>query len=156
MPACKGRNMAGPIKPNETVTFGKTGSIKEFDPYGFDLSEYSLSWTQEDVAGFSVIIGSMPPDAILRLHVAVMPFIQAGHINRQQFFVFVNGIYVGFRTLAVYQEVEFVLPRHVLSPRGLRVEFVIPTASSPKSLGISQDVRKLGIALSGVSFALQK
>jgi hypothetical protein len=44
----------------------------------------------------------------------------------------------------------------MLSPRGLRFEFVIPTASSPKSLGISQDIRKLGIAISEISIAVRK
>jgi hypothetical protein len=148
--------MAGSVKLNEPVTFGKAGSIRSMEPYGFDLNEPGLSWTQEEVAGFSVMIGALPPDAILRLRIAASPFIQTGHIDRQQFFVFINGIFVGFRTLAGYDDVEFLVPRNVVAPRGLRVEFVMPTAASPKSLGISQDVRKLGIAISGLSFALQK
>jgi hypothetical protein len=142
---------------NEIVTFGRNGNIKDMDPYGLDLSEQSYSWTQEEVAGFSIMFGSsMPIDAALRLHVAARPFIQASHIDRQQFFVFVNGLYVGFRTLVVAAEIEFILPRNTQSPRGLRIEFVIPTASSPKSAGISQDIRKLGIALEKLRLVLQK
>lgn len=145
------------LKLNEAVTFGKSGSIREMDPYGFDLSEPSISWTQDEVAGFSVALGgTVPLDAVLRLNISGRPFIQADHIERQQFFVFINGLYVGFKTLTTAAETQFVLPRNVLSPRGIRVEFVIPTASSPKSLGISEDIRKLGIAISAVSLALQK
>ena len=145
--------MVGLIKLNENVTFGKTGSIRAMEPYGFDLSEQSISWTQEEVAGFSVMVGSVPPDSALRFNIGATPFIHAGCVDRQQFFVFINGLYVGFRTLTVAEKVDLVLPRNLLSPRGLRVEFVIPTALSPKSLGISDDVRRLGIAISEVSLS---
>jgi len=126
------------------------------DPYGFDLSEISYSWTQNETAGFSVMVASVPPDAALHLHVNARPFTQAGHMDRQQFFVFINGLFVGFRTLTKDEVSEFPVPRNLLSPRGLRIEFVIPTALSPKSLGISQDIRKLGIAISEVSFVVNK
>jgi hypothetical protein len=145
------------LKLNEAVTFGKNGSIREMDPSGFDLSEPGMSWTQDEVAGFSVTLGgTVPLDAMLRLNIHGRPFIQPERIERQQFFVFLNGLFVGFRTLTAAAEIQFPLPRNVLSPRGVRVEFVIPTASSPKSLGLSEDIRKLGIALSSVSLALQK
>jgi hypothetical protein len=126
------------------------------EPYGFDLSELNHSWTQNEMAGFSVMMGSVPPDAHLHLHVNARPFTQAGHVDRQQFFVYLNGLFVGFRTLTKDELSEFPVPRNVLSPRGLRIEFVIPTALSPKSLGISQDIRKLGIAISDVSFVVNK
>jgi len=125
------------------------------DSYGFDLSENGLSWTKSEVAGFSVMLGAVPPDSVLSLRVAAQPFIKADQILRQHFFVFINGTYIGFRILETYEDLEFVLPRNVLSTRGMRLEFVIPTASSPKSVGVSQDVRKLGIAISGVSFTLR-
>jgi len=145
------------LKLNEAVTFGKDGSIREMDPYGFDLSEPGMSWTQDEVAGFSVTLGgTVPLDAMLRLNITGRPFIQLERIERQQFFVFINGLFVGFRTLTTAAEVHFPLPRNALSPRGVRVEFVIPTASSPKSLGLSEDIRRLGIALSSVSLTLQK
>ena len=145
------------LKLNEAVTFGKSGSIREMEPYGFDLGEAGISWTQDEVAGFSVGLGgTVPIDAMLRLNVSGRPFIQPGHIERQQFFVFINGLYVGFRTLTAAAEAQMTLPRNVLSPRGVRIEFVIPTAASPKSLGISEDIRKLGIAITSVSLSLQK
>jgi len=145
------------VKLNEVVTFGKSGSVAEMEPYGFDLSEPGHSWTRDEVAGFSLSLGgTVPLDTAIRLHITARPFIQPGHVERQQFFVFVNGLHVGFRTVTAATDVQFVLPRNALSPRSTRVEFVIPTALSPKSLGISQDVRRLGIALSAVSFNSQK
>ncbi len=148
--------MTASLKINENVSFGKGGNIREMEPYGFDLSEQGISWTVEQAAGFSVMVGSVPTDVGLRFHAGITPFIHPGQVDQQQFFVFINGIYVGFRTLDSAAKVDFALPRNVLSPRGVRVEFVIPTASAPKGLGISQDIRKLGIAVSEVSFALQK
>jgi hypothetical protein len=102
------------------------------------------------------MMGSVPPDASLRLHINARPFTQPGHIERQQFFLFVNGLFIGLRNLTVAEVVEFALPRNALSPRGLRFEFAIPTALSPKNLGISQDIRKLGIAISDLALVIQK
>jgi hypothetical protein len=148
--------MAAPLRLNENISFGKNGSVRDMDPYGFDLSEQGMSWTQEEVAGFSAVLGTVPPDPLLRFHVGATPFINAGHIERQQFFLFINGFYVGFRTLTTAEKVEFALPRNVLSARGLRIELVIPTATSPKTLGISNDIRKLGIAVSEMSLTIAK
>jgi hypothetical protein len=148
--------MAAPLKLSEAITFGKSGKIRELDPYGFDLSENSMSWTQEEVAGFSATMAALPSEPVLRLVIGATPFTYSGHVAQQQFFLFLNGLYIGFRTLAVAEKVEFILPRNVISARGLRFELVIPTAASPKSLGISNDVRKLGIAVSEIILTVQK
>ena len=103
--------MAGSIKLNENLTFGKTGRIREMDPHGFDLSEPSISWTKDETAGLTVIPTAVPPDASLRMTVGATPFIHPGHANRQQFFVFINGRYIGFKTLAVAEKINFTLPR---------------------------------------------
>src|ERR1700683_1246989 len=142
--------MAAPLKLSDAITFGRSGQIRGLDPYGFDLSEDSMSWTQEEVAGFSASMAALPSEPVLRLVIGATPFIYAGHVARQQFFLFINGLYIGFRTLTVPEKVEFILPRNVVTARGLRFELVIPTAASPKSLGISNDVRKLGIAVSEI------
>lgn len=145
--------MESPGKVLATVTFGKNGSVRKMQPYGFDLSEPTISWTQEEAAGFVLMIEALPPDQVVRLDIDAKPFIQAGRVDRQQLFVFINGLYVGFRTLAVAERVQFALQRSVLSPRGMRIEFVLPTASAPKSLGTGSDVRKLGIAISEVALS---
>jgi hypothetical protein len=69
---------------------------------------------------------------------------------------FANGLYAGFRTLVVAAQMKFLLPENPFSTRGLRIEFVIPTASSLKSAGISRDIRKLGIALEKLRLMSQK
>jgi hypothetical protein len=51
---------------------------------------------------------------------------------------------------------KFRLPGNPFSTRGLRIEFVIPAASSLKSAGISRDIRKLGIALEKLRLMSQK
>lgn len=138
--------MPGTAKLNKTITFGKDGKIRELDAYRFDMSEPSISCSQDEVAGFSFAMFALPPESGLRIIAGATPFIHAGHVSQQQFFIFVSGLYIGFRTLVVARKIDFVLPRNSMSPRGLRVEFVIPTAVSPKRLGISHDVCKLGIA----------
>jgi hypothetical protein len=148
--------MAAAIRLNELITFGKAGRIKELDPFGFDLSEAGICWTQEEVAGFTVQLNAPPAEAQLKIILNVTPFTKDGQVSQQQLFIFINGLFVGFRTILSSEKLEFPLPRNVLSPRGMRVEFAIPTASSPKALGLSQDIRKLGVAISEFSIKDQK
>ncbi len=148
--------MAGALRLNEALTFGKSGKVKDLDPYGFDLNEPSMSWTKDEVAGFTLSSLTVPPDQTLRLVVGATPFVHPELVLRQEFFVFINGLFVTFRSLSNAEKVNVPLPRSVISPRGMRFEFVIPTASSPKSLGLSDDVRKLGIALSDITIIAEK
>jgi hypothetical protein len=147
--------MPNNLKLNEVVTFGKKGTIQRLEPFGFDLSEELLSWTIEDMAGFSFAIeGALDPN--LRLKITAQPFVDQKKLVQQQFFVYLNGIMVGFCSLTGYQTMEFAVPRSAISTRGCRITFVIPTATSPKTLGLSADRRKLGIALSSVALITAK
>lgn len=148
--------MAGALRINEALTFGKNGKIKELDPYGFDLSEPSLSWTKEEVAGFTLSSLTVPPDQMLRMVIGATPFVHPELMARQEFFLFINGLFVTFRSLTNSEKVNVPLPRNVISPRGMRFELVVPTAASPKALGLSDDVRKLGIAISDLTIIAEK
>jgi hypothetical protein len=135
----------GNIKLNEPITFGSEGKIREFEPYGFDLKEKELCWTVREEAGFSGNLGAVQGD--VRLQVSAMPYIPNEQVRKQQFFIFVNGQWTGFRSLSNFEVVEFILPRALVSARLVRIAFAIPTAVSPKELGLGEDVRKLGIAI---------
>jgi hypothetical protein len=144
------------LKLNETITFGKNGSIKDFEPFGLDVSADVLSWTTEDMAGFAFTMEGLTPDPSLRLKLTVQPFVHEKRVTGQQFYIYINGLLVGFANLSGHQTLEFAVPRGAISPRGCRLSFVIPTAASPKSLGISADQRRLGIAVSAVSLVNQR
>jgi hypothetical protein len=138
--------MSNLLKINEPITFGEQGNIQNFDPFGIDVSELSISWTIAQTAGFTVALTIPPTD--LRLMMSASPFTHAGAAPKQQIFVYANGIWIGFHTLTAHEEFGFTLPRNAISTRGTRISLVIPTATSPKSLNLSSDVRSLGVALS--------
>lgn len=79
-----------------------------------------------------------------------MPFLVAGLIDAQEIKVYANNEYLGDMEL---NEQNFIkkslkLPKHILEKGSiLEIKFELPNAASPKELGISNDSRKLGIAL---------
>lgn len=143
--------MAQILKTNQALTFGKIGSIKEYEPFGFDLSETGQSWTTASTVGFSFATDGLVADPNLKLRIAASPFLHEGLIAEQQFYAYINGLFVGFEKLTTHQTMEFFIPRGAISARGCRATFVIPTAASPKALGISADIRKLGLAISSIA-----
>jgi hypothetical protein len=138
----------GTVKLNEPVTFGMNGSIKNLMPFGFDLGESPSSWTTAQTAGFSLAIP--PPQVDVYFQMTASPFLVEGRITGQQVFAFANGLWMGFHTFSGHTTTDFLLPRAALSSRAIRFTLVVPSAVSPNSLGLSKDLRHLGILISSV------
>ena len=133
-----------PLELGDEITFGGDGSIKRYSPVGLDLSEPGLlSWSSAPVVHFEAMIAPSRNDFILQC--TVIPFLGQGRLGQQQVFVYVNGIWVGFHTIYNESELALPVPRSTISSRITRFSFVIPTAVSPKHLGLSDDIRILGL-----------
>lgn len=139
------------LRPEEVITFGAKGSVREFSPRGFDLDEPdSLSWTNRPTASLDFL--AMPARTELAVELRVIPFLADGKVMSQQVSFYINGVWVGFETLVAGVVLRFDVPRAAFAQRSNRFSIAIPTAKSPKELGLSDDVRQLGLALQ--SFAL--
>lgn len=145
--------MAKILKLNQALTFGKIGSIQDYEPFGFELSEAGQSWTVQGMAGFTFAADAVAADPNLKIRLVVTPFLYDDRILQQQLYVYINGLLAGYAALTGHETLEFPIPRGATSTRGSRVCLVIPTAVSPKSLGISADLRQLGVAVTSVTLA---
>ena len=80
------------------------------------------------------------------------PFLsEEAYLTHQDVWIYVNGFFMQLCKLRRAAEITFSIPREQLSMRGNQLTFLIPSASSPKALGLGSDIRQLGLAVSRVS-----
>ena len=69
-----------------------------------------------------------------------------GLIAQQSCFVFVNGLFVQYRTIKTPVELTFTVSRDLLNSGANRLSFALPNATSPKELNLGDDLRLLGLS----------
>ena len=139
------------ISYNEPITFGRNGTARDLSCTGIDFSEDgNQSWTSAPVAELDIQLPFARQDITLEINAT--PFLIDGHLTVQDVFVFTGGLFTGFAKLMGHNLLTFPLNRSTLSGRSTRLALVIPTAVSPRSLGLSQDERELGIYLRAITF----
>jgi hypothetical protein len=75
------------------------------------------------------------------------PFLGDGKIPYQELHIFVNFLRVGFEVLNRPEEINVRIPKQVFSSSQLVIDFYLPKAASPASIGAGTDQRVLGIAI---------
>ncbi len=139
------------LQHNETITFGRSGSITQFNPIGFDITENSpQSWTILPSCEFEIALSIPRNDLTFVLDAT--PFLVPGMVSSQSVFVYVNGLFQGFHIFRGSSLMEFSVRRHAINSRTTRMQFVLPDAVSPQALGLSTDLRELGLAFTALRF----
>ena len=138
---------------NEPITFGPAGTAKELKPSGLSFDDAGpYSWTIAPMADLEVQL-PIARDTI-SLEINATPFTPEGNISLQQVFVYLNGLFQGFCALEKHETRSIPIVRSALTTRASRLTFVIPTAASPKSIGVGDDIRELGLALNSLTFVV--
>jgi hypothetical protein len=139
------------INYNEPITFGSTGNAVGLNCNGIDFSEDSgRSWTRAPVAEMDIQLPFARQD--VEIEVNASPFLVPELLAAQNVFVFLGGLFIGFLTLTAHTIRSFPVNRGVVSGRSTRLSLVIPTATSPQQLKMSEDLRQLGIYLTSITF----
>jgi hypothetical protein len=138
------------INYNEPITFGRQGSAVNLNCEGVDFSDATQSWTFAPTAEMDVQLPFARQDVTVQLEAS--PFLVPDIISAQNVFIFLGGLFVGFYTLRGHAIRSFPVNRSVVSGRATRLSLVIPTATSPKALQMSEDLRQLGIYLTSITF----
>jgi hypothetical protein len=139
------------ISYNEPITFGRQGTAKGMNCAGIDFSEEgSYSWTTSSVAELDIQLPLVRQEVTLQLDAT--PFIVQDAVAAQNMFIFMGGLFVGYRTVTAPEVVSILVNRSIIAGRLMRLSLVIPTAVSPYTLGMSEDRRDLGICLSFILF----
>jgi hypothetical protein len=136
---------------NEPITFGRYGSAADLRTTGIDFTEEGPeSWTQAPVAELDLQLPFARQDVTLQIEAT--PFIVPDVLPAQKTFIFLGGLFVGYFNLTGHAIRGFPVNRAAVSGRAVRLTFVLPSATSPESLHMSEDQRELGICLSSIVF----
>jgi hypothetical protein len=139
------------ISYNEPITFGHHGNAANMNCNGIDFSEDgSQSWTCAPVAELDIQLPFARQDVAMQLEAS--PFLLPGVIVSQNAFIFLGGLFVGYFTLTGHAVRSFPVNRAAVSGRATRLSLVIPNATSPSALNLSEDLRELGIYLKTITF----
>ena len=140
----------GNLDDGFSINFGKSGNINLFNASGFDLSDGDFySWTEKQTSWIDIM--ARWPAKDLNIKLSATPYLATDTIIQQQVFIYVNGLFCGFHGFFESDDCSFLIPRNAISGRSTRITITIPTAISPKRLGLSEDLRQLGIAITTLS-----
>ncbi len=133
----------------ERIDFAKP-EVENFIWYGWSGPDEQSTWTDGDRA---TVVFSLDPVTDLTLQIKLGPFLVPGKHDEQRVFISANGLQIDALTLRenVAKVYQIVLPKAALRQTNI-LEFSLPDAVSPSSLGVSKDVRKLGIAVYWMKF----
>lgn len=124
------------------LSFSKTeNTAKEYCVSGFSSPEELFTWTNSKVANMNFkILNGKSSDFVLEY--TCNPFNEKQHII----------LYANDQKIADYDETgkaaaKIVIPEECIQEGRLNLRFELPDAKSPKELGMSEDVRTLGLAM---------
>lgn len=118
--------------------------------YGWSGAEPGFRWTEGEEA---TIIFAASNHNDLKMSVSLTPFLAAGRLDRQRLEVVLNQSSIKSLELENNQAdvYEFQLPKALLKERNV-VTFRLPDATSPITFQLSQDERRLGVAVQWIRF----
>jgi hypothetical protein len=134
-----------------TLDFGLAVSAERAKPaqdylwYGWSGAEQRSRWTERGTAALTFSLSKVS-DAVLHLRMA--PFLAAGKLESQRVEVELNDQPVTSLSLSngAFAEYEIILPLSAMREQNV-LTFRLPDATSPQSLGVSEDTRLLGISV---------
>jgi hypothetical protein len=117
---------------------------READPYlchGWSAGEPSIRWTDRPKALILFAVNEVKPSS-LRLKLG--PFLAPSKLDEQRMTLKLNDQLLASLRLTEAKEYTFALPENLLREKNV-LEFGLPDAASPMSLGVSPDWRRLGV-----------
>jgi hypothetical protein len=147
-----------PAVSNDRLTrLGERIDLSRFGKYskvylggGWSVPENWGVWSLDKRASLTLPLPAQTPKKLI---IDAQAFI-SGSQTSQDVEILVNGVPQVKATLnkRFGNEIEVPLPASVLTSEMLKVDFLFPTAVSPKSLGIDIDKRPLGIGLEALRY----
>ena len=129
----------------EVLRFTEGGNALAYLGDGWARPEDGVIWTRSHNVRLSLSISA--PKSEVALIISCLPFLADGKVPYQELHVFANFLRVGFSLVTEPGEIEFRIPARVFSLPELELDFYLPKACSPASLGMNEDIRYLGLAV---------
>lgn len=144
-------NPLASYKWSTVVDFSARGNAATYCSDGWCQPEPSLTWTDGLSARMSFLVKEPQSDVSLTLN--CMPFLVDGKVNFQELHVFINFLRVGFFVVSESKAIELLIPAYIINRPELIIDFYLPRACSPASVGVASDLRVLGLAASQLVMA---
>ena len=128
------------------VTFAKGGDSGRFRSSGWSDTEEQHTWTEGNTA--IVRFAGLPPSKPLSLKVTAVGFTKDPQMSSQPTQVYANGAKIADWDVRDKKQYSATIPSGTIDSAGkLTLEFRLPNAASPQSLGVSADSRQLGLCV---------
>lgn len=129
------------------IHFGIGGGSERFRQSGWSDTEKQFTWSIGNSAKLLLIVPST--DQPLHLRMRLTGFIKLPELPSQPVEVFANGQKIAEWTVAGTADYEAMIPARAIKGGGaLTIELKTPKAAVPKSLGVNEDARVLGVLCS--------
>ncbi|NPV70653.1 MAG: sulfatase-like hydrolase/transferase [Firmicutes bacterium] len=129
------------------IRFGEGGNAEHYQGVGWSLPEEGFTWTEAETASLLMPVGPSRSDLVLKA--TLFPFV-AGGLDKQKVEIYVGEERLGEWLVRDSGEYQMVIPKECVRDP-LRIDFALPGCVSPKELGVSSDLRTLGIAMRSVT-----
>lgn len=134
------------------IRFGRDGNADAFMGRGWSKTvEDEFRWTSGHLASLHVPLPV--PERDLTLQAVFLPFLWEERVPKQSIRVLANKNKVGEWTATERKthRLQATIPKELVDSRGVTIDFDLPDAISPQSIGIGTDVRRLAVAVVKVS-----
>ncbi len=139
-----------PYKLDSRITFGKAGNAEQYQGMGWSGPDNGFTWT--DGKNVSLIIPIKKPVSNLMLKAKISPYI-AGAVQKQKVRIYVGGKVLGEWDVVSGGEYNLLISENFIKNGWLELYFELPDAISPAELRISDEPRKLGIAVNSITIS---
>ncbi len=138
----------------DKVTFGAAGNAHVYRMRGWGNPEEEITWTDGRIA--ELVLPIRPAQGPVRLQLFAGAYLKPGILNKQRVKLSVNGQPIAdwIITRHDFEIREAVLPADLIrNSSSLAVTFELPDATSPSDIAEGEDLRRLGLAISWLSFS---
>ncbi len=126
------------------IIFGEAGDSERYRVSGWSHTEKEITWTEGNSAVLQ--FAGVPAATSLRLKITLSGFVHPPDLPSQPVELWVNDKKVAGWDVAVKAEFSALIPpRAAAAGDILKMELKTPKATSPKTLGMSDDSRVLGV-----------
>jgi len=123
------------------ISFGLNGNAEIYEGAGWNIPEGNGQTTEGKYSRLNLMVDEIKSDILLETK--LIPYIPNGKLSRQRVNVLLNGTLIGnwILTKQGQQTCSILIPNNLLTGKSIQLDFILPDADSPKSLGISPDAR---------------
>jgi hypothetical protein len=125
------------------ISFAEGGTATQYQVSGWSAAETDACWTEGDAASLAFTLPPTESDIVFKA--TVSGFTKPPELPSQPVDIFIDGKQITHWEIATKGVVQMVVPAGYVRDGQLQIDFKLPKASSPASLGVSVDQRRLGL-----------